>query len=195
MPILTTALSRQSRLGGADLGPESGSRRSPHVADHWRMLVPDRKGYAPDVNRYRYCHNNPVNSLDPSGLDDQWAYDWKLLEKEFTKFKDVDPRKQQNYPDVKAWDVNVNIAAFGCLRDLRELGGGLVKTDNGTGSVYVTRKTVGTSTYKTAGRSDAETVDLSRERAVIEIWPSHTSARTPLRCTLFSSCGSSRLPR
>src|SRR5262249_12660793 len=35
--------------------------------DHGRPISPDRAGYRPDVNRYRFCHNDPVNRIDPSG--------------------------------------------------------------------------------------------------------------------------------
>src|SRR5262249_55704981 len=45
--------------GGRALRPDLG-----------RQISPDRKGYGPDQNRYRYCLNSPPNRADPSGLDD-----------------------------------------------------------------------------------------------------------------------------
>src|SRR5204862_8258703 len=41
-----------------------------------RFMQPDPKEFAAgDYNLYRYCHNDPVNRIDPTGLDEIDLYD------------------------------------------------------------------------------------------------------------------------
>jgi RHS repeat-associated protein len=43
-----------------------------------RFLQPDPKEFAAgDYNLYRYCHNDPVNKSDPTGLKDEYVYPTK----------------------------------------------------------------------------------------------------------------------
>ncbi len=45
-------------------------RHRMYLPVHGRWLQPDPSGFAGgDINLYRYCENDPVNSSDPSGLD------------------------------------------------------------------------------------------------------------------------------
>ena len=46
-------------------------------ADIGRFIQPDTIGYKADVNLYTYCHNNPINYIDPYGTcDEEW---WRRM--------------------------------------------------------------------------------------------------------------------
>jgi len=51
-----------------------------------RFLQPDPKEFAAgDYNLYRYCHNDPVNKSDPTGLEDEKEKEPKKLVREVTR--------------------------------------------------------------------------------------------------------------
>src|SRR2546430_17474699 len=42
-----------------------------------RWISEDPSGIQPDEDRYRYCHNDPLNFTDPGGLNEQEAKERK----------------------------------------------------------------------------------------------------------------------
>ena len=59
--------------GGYVWYPQAGvyyCRARFYLPQHGRFLQPDPIGQAGGLNVYAYCHNDPINGADPSGLDD-----------------------------------------------------------------------------------------------------------------------------
>lgn len=53
-----------------------------------RFTTRDPIGYSAGTNVYTYCGGNPVNFMDPSGLEDTWSTPWKI-----TGFSATDEKK------------------------------------------------------------------------------------------------------
>ena len=58
-----------------------GARMFAPAMPLWNAMDPLAEKY-PDVSPYVYCHNNPVNNIDPDGMDDYYSITGKFLSHE-----------------------------------------------------------------------------------------------------------------
>ena len=56
--------------------------------DIGRFIQPDAIGYKADVNLYTYCHNNPINYIDPYGTCD-WEWWRRMIEDVMRRLGDL----------------------------------------------------------------------------------------------------------
>jgi len=72
-------------------------------ADIGRFIQPDTIGYKADVNLYTYCHNNPINYIDPYGTCD-WEWWRKMIEDVMRRLRE---QMERWWEEVEDWWNNL----------------------------------------------------------------------------------------
>jgi len=61
------------------------------------------------ISPYAYCHNNPVNRIDPDGMADYFGHDGKYYGNDGAKNDDVRIITQENWKKMQTTDDKGNI--------------------------------------------------------------------------------------